>query len=52
MGEMLFDDMGVLARRGVWPREKTLRYLSLAAVTAERLPPTPLSAQVIAIDCH
>ena len=39
-----WQDMGVLARKGVWPRAKTLSLLARAADTAERLPSTPLSA--------
>jgi len=35
--------MVVLARRGVWARERTLQLLDAAADTAARLPPTPLN---------
>jgi hypothetical protein len=38
MGELLFGDMSVLARRGLWPKAKTLSLLLSAAETAERLP--------------
>ena len=37
------QDMVVLARRGVWARERTLQLLDAAADTAARLPPTPLN---------
>lgn len=41
MGELIFQDLTVLARRGLWPREATLALLTSAADTAERLPPNP-----------
>jgi len=43
MADILFQDMVVLARRGVWARERTLQLLDAAADTAARLPPTPLN---------
>lgn len=49
MGDMLFQDMVVLAKRGLWSRERTLGLLSAAAETAGRLPPTPLSDRTIEV---
>uniref|UniRef100_A0A7S2CGA6 Uncharacterized protein n=1 Tax=Haptolina brevifila TaxID=156173 RepID=A0A7S2CGA6_9EUKA len=49
MGDILFQDMAVLAKRGLWSRERTLSLISAAADTAERLPPTPLSDRTIEV---
>ena len=38
MGELVFQDLGVLARRGLWPRATTLNMLESAANVAEQLP--------------
>ena len=38
MGELVFQDLAVLARRGLWPRDTTLSMLASAAEVAERLP--------------
>ena len=40
MWELVFPDLLVLARRAVWPKEKTLSLLRLAIEICERLPST------------
>eukprot|EP00322_Chrysochromulina_rotalis_P000163 CAMPEP_0115834006 /NCGR_PEP_ID=MMETSP0287-20121206/3464_1 /TAXON_ID=412157 /ORGANISM="Chrysochromulina rotalis, Strain UIO044" /LENGTH=342 /DNA_ID=CAMNT_0003287435 /DNA_START=1 /DNA_END=1029 /DNA_ORIENTATION=+ len=50
MGEVIFQDIGVLAKMAIWPREQTLTQLDAAADTAERLPPTPLCARFLDVD--
>jgi hypothetical protein len=50
MGEMLFGDLRILAMQGVWPREQTVDFLALAADTAAKLPPLPLTQHLAAVD--
>lgn len=38
MGEYVFQDLSVLAKRGLWPRAATLSMLAQAAEVADRLP--------------
>ena len=50
MSEMVFGDLRVLAKQGVWPREQTINFLALAADTAARLPPLPLTQNLADVD--